>query len=243
MATQEYPEEFLERLRAVTKTRPRRVIDHILEHGQITTEELTNIYGYAHPPRAARDVREEGIPLITFNVTNAEGKTIAAYRFANPSEFRPGREGGRRNFPLAFKQRLLDQFGSQCKICSQYLEGRYLQIDHRVPFEVSGEPDELETEEYMLLCASCNRAKSWSCEHCPNWIEDKQQSVCQSCYWGNPDSHTHVALMQIRRLDISWAGDETSQHDRLRARARRSNQSISDYLKALLSRHLKADGE
>ena len=57
MTESEYSPEFLARLRAVTNLRPKRVIDHILEHGFVTTEELRIIYGYDHPPRAARDVR------------------------------------------------------------------------------------------------------------------------------------------------------------------------------------------
>jgi hypothetical protein len=53
---------FLTQLKAVTNKRARIVIDHILEHGFITTEELETQYGYKHPPRAARDVRGQGIP-------------------------------------------------------------------------------------------------------------------------------------------------------------------------------------
>ena len=54
------PKEFEARVRAITDKRPKSVIDHILEHGSVTTEELTNLYGYSHAPRAARDVRERG---------------------------------------------------------------------------------------------------------------------------------------------------------------------------------------
>lgn len=46
------------------------------------------------------------------------------------------------------------------------MDERDLQIDHRVPYEVAGESNELKTEDFMLLCGSANRAKSWSCEHC-----------------------------------------------------------------------------
>ena len=46
--------------------RPLIVFEHILEHGHITAEELKDNYGYNHPPRAARDVRENGVPLDTF---------------------------------------------------------------------------------------------------------------------------------------------------------------------------------
>ncbi len=65
MTGQIYPSEFLMLLKSVNAKRPKTVIDHILKHGQITTEELKNIYGYNHPPRAIRDVREQGIPMIT----------------------------------------------------------------------------------------------------------------------------------------------------------------------------------
>lgn len=54
---------------------------------------------------------------------------------------------------------------------------------------------------YMLLCASANRAKSWSCEHCENW-KLRDANICKSCYWAYPESYTHVAMQEIRRLDI-----------------------------------------
>ena len=41
----------------VRAKRPRTVIQHILQHGFITTEELSELYGYDHPPRAVRYVR------------------------------------------------------------------------------------------------------------------------------------------------------------------------------------------
>ena len=50
----------------IKNKRARIVIDHILKNGFITTEDLEKEYGYNHPPRAARDVRETGIPLSTF---------------------------------------------------------------------------------------------------------------------------------------------------------------------------------
>ena len=65
MSNTNYPKEFIKLLQSVKAKRPKTVIDHILKHGQITTEELKDTYGYNHPPRAARDVREQGIPLKT----------------------------------------------------------------------------------------------------------------------------------------------------------------------------------
>ena len=79
------PKDFLAKLKAVTKKRPKTVIDHILKHGFVTTEELKQM-GYEHAPRAARDVREQGIPLETFRVKDSNGRSIAAYRFGNPTK-------------------------------------------------------------------------------------------------------------------------------------------------------------
>ena len=66
----EYPKEFLDLLESVTAKRPRTVVQHTLKNGFITSQELKDIYGYNHPPRAVRDVREYGIPLITYRITS-----------------------------------------------------------------------------------------------------------------------------------------------------------------------------
>ena len=78
-----YPKKFLDLLESVTAKRPKTVIQHILQHGYVTSEELKNTYGYNHPPRAVRDVREYGIPLVTYRVTGSDGRKIAAYKFGN----------------------------------------------------------------------------------------------------------------------------------------------------------------
>lgn len=80
-----YPKAFLDRLNAVTAKRPRTVIQHILQYGFVTTEELKNL-GYEHAPRAARDVRELGIPLETFWTKDSNGRRIGAYRFGDPRQ-------------------------------------------------------------------------------------------------------------------------------------------------------------
>ena len=79
-SSQSLPDDFLQLCQSVTAKRPKAVIDHILQYGFITTEDLKEIYGYNHPPRAARDVREHGIPLETFRVVGSDSRKIAAYR-------------------------------------------------------------------------------------------------------------------------------------------------------------------
>lgn len=99
MTTNDLPDDFVEKCKAITAKRPRTVIDHILTYGFITTEELKDKYGYNHPPRAARDVREQGIPLETFRVTGSDGRKIGAYRFGNPARARFSKLSGRTGFP------------------------------------------------------------------------------------------------------------------------------------------------
>src|SRR5438105_9719825 len=150
----DYPKEFLELCRSVTAKRARIVIDHILEHGHISTEELKNKYGYNHPPRAARDVKEHGIPLERFTVVGSDGRKIAAYRFANPETLRFRRFGGRTGLSKELKHKLIAEYGCRCFIYCEEMPERELQIDHRVPYEVSGEPNEVKVEGFMLLCGS-----------------------------------------------------------------------------------------
>lgn len=230
--------DFLARLDAVTAKRPRTVIEHILKHGFVTTEELRSLYGYHHPPRAARDVREQGIPLETFTVEDKKGRTIAAYRFADLSKARYGLLGGRRIFSREFKQSLVEANRSRCKVCSGEREQRYLQVDHCVPYEVAGDIafDEKDLAAYMLLCGPCNRAKSWSCEHCQNWSEGKDPEVCQVCYWGNPDAYVHIALRQERRLDLVWSGKEVAVYEKLKAMAQTANEPMPEYVKRALDK-------
>jgi len=109
MTKQSYPPEFLKLLKSVVAKRPKTVIDHILKHGQITTEELKDTYGYNHPPRAIRDVREQGIPVITFRVTGSDGRKIAAYKFGDPSEVRATQLSGRTAFSSNLKDALIEK--------------------------------------------------------------------------------------------------------------------------------------
>jgi hypothetical protein len=162
----------------VKAKRPRTVIHHILQHGFITTEELSERYGYDHPPRAVRDVRENGIPLETFSVTSTKtGRKIAAYRLMERSEIIGSRVGGRKAFSKQFKGLLVERYGAKSAMTGESLEPRYLQIDHRVPYEVAGNASGETLEDYMLLDASDQRSKSWSCEHCDNWRTLRQPEI------------------------------------------------------------------
>ena len=219
-------------LRQITNKRARIVIEHILANGFITTEELEKKYGYNHPPRAARDVRESGIPLETFRVKDSTGRTIAAYRFGDTTQVRSGRLQGRQTFPKQFKDLLYEKQNGRCAICAGKFEPRYLQVDHRVPYEAAGDTnDELNPEHFMLVCGSCNRAKPWSCEHCENWINEKSPNVCLKCYWANPKNYVHIALREIRRTDIVWEQNEVQVYEKLKQKAEQNQVPIPEFVK------------
>lgn len=233
------PAALRQRLDTVAGKRARIVIEHILEHGHITTEELEVQYGYKHPPRAVRDVREQGIPLVTFKVKTSDGRTIAAYKFGDLEAIQAGKLGGRHVIPKEFKTALYEQSQGRCDVCLTPYEDRYLQVDHRIPYEIAGEGEALEWDmsAYMLLCGSCNRAKSWSCEHCPNWVA-RSGEVCKRCYWAYPVTYSHIALREIRRVDIVWDADEIAVYERLKALARESQIQIPDYVKRVIKDQL-----
>ena len=240
MTKQKLPPEFMKLLKSVEAKRPKTVIDHTLKHGQITTEELKDTYGYNHPPRAVRDVRELGIPLKTFRVTGTDGRKIAAYKFGDPSEVRSAQLSGRTAFSSSLKDSLIEKQGPRCNIYLEPFPVRELQIDHRIPFEIAGDNGELSEDisEYMLLCASANRAKSWSCENCENW-KNKSISACQSCYWAFPESYSHIALRDVRRLDLLWSGEEVAEYDVLIKEAEKVQEEAPEYVKNVLRNHFK----
>jgi hypothetical protein len=243
VADNPYPEAFLIKLRQIKGRRARIVVEHILTHGFITTEELETLYGYSHPPRAIRDVREQGIPLETFTVKSSTGRSIAAYRFGEVNLPASPQFAGRTAPSKQVKKELLVKQHSRCAVCQIQLDERYLQMDHRIPYLVAGEGDiaKDELDAYMLVCASCNRSKSWTCEHCDNGVTVKDASVCLTCYWASPGAYIHIALVPIRRLDLVWQDEEVEVYERLAKRARQESKLLQDIIKQILERQVDED--
>lgn len=230
------PKEFIALCHSVTAKRPKTVIDHILQYGFISTEELKETYGYNHPPRAVRDVREHGIPIETFRVIGSDGRKIAAYRFGDIAERKFTKLSGRTGLSKKIKEELVERYGGKCFIYLEKIDERELQIDHRVPYEVGGDGEgvELDSEDFMLLSGSANRAKSWSCEHCDNWNNIKDRTICLRCYWAYPEGYNHIAMRQLRRIDLVWQGDEIETYEKLKEEARSLEKEIPSFVKEIL---------
>lgn len=90
----------------------------------------------------------------------------------------------------------------------------------------------------MLLSGSANRAKSWSCEHCENWNNVKDRSVCLTCYWAYPENYSHIAMRQIRRIDLIWQGKEVEIYEKLKTQAQSLGSEIPEVVKEIIEKEL-----
>lgn len=236
-----YPESFIEKLSSVKSKRPKTVIEHILKHGFITSQELKNLYGYNHPPRAIRDVREHGIPIITYTTTGTDGRKIAAYKFGDPKDTSSNisKNLGRTVLSKSIKSALIEKYGPKCFIYLENIDEKDLQIDHRIPYEISGEIDESNIDNFMLLSPSANRAKSWTCEHCSNW-EEKNIEFCIKCFWSHPENYEHIAGNSIRIINRYFSGNEIEDYNKLISLAGADN--AQNLIKRIIHKFL-SDGD
>jgi hypothetical protein len=234
-----YPRKFLDLLNSVESKRPRTVIQHILKHGFVTSQELKDAYGYNHPPRAVRDVRERGIPIITYRVEGTDGRKIAAYRFGDPADVvgATSKSAGRTALSKALKQALIEKYGPRCFVYYEEMDEGILQVDHRVPYEITGENVQpADIDAYMLLSPSANRAKSWTCEHCENWGR-KEYEFCVNCFWAYPENYWHVAGKRQKVISIVFTGDEIEDYKRLIELS--GMEEAQDVIKKLIHDYLK----
>ena len=236
----DYPKDFLELLNSVKAKRPRIVIQHILRYGFVTSEELKDIYGYNHPPRAIRDVREYDIPIITHRITGKDGRIIAAYKFGDPTDIKNNlsKSSGRTALSKELKRALINKYGAKCFIYLEKMDETSLQVDHRIPYEMVGEMDEQNIDNYMLLSPSANRAKSWTCEHCKNW-QDKDRNFCSKCFWAYPEDYEHIAGKAERIITLTFTGNEIEDHNKLITLS--GKEHAKDFVKQILHERLNRD--
>lgn len=196
-------EETIQNLRSLAMSkRARAALEIMLERGAVTTKVLQEEYGLDHPPRAIRDLKDSGV-LVGSRRVKESGKSISEYFLEDVSALGPG--GAPRNpIKKADKDRIVAEFGGRCAVCGT--TSNPLQLDHRVPFAIAGDPPEWTSATAMPLCPSDNRAKSWACEHCENWTT-RDPEVCLGCMWCHPENYEHISMNPDRRLVVT-AHDE-----------------------------------
>jgi len=222
------------RLLAGLGKRPRTVLEILLKNGEVSTYELGEL-GYDQPPRAAQDLKEHGVRLVTtFGKHPKTNARMAIYRLAEDGEEVVGSSTGRVAFPKAFREEVFEHFNNRCNVCNVQYNARSLQLDHRIPFLVAGEAVEFRVPDFQPLCNSHQRAKSWECEHCPA-REAAETTQCKTCYWAIPDgSYLHIAGRQERRADVTFVGEEIAIYDALVKRAKTAKASVAETIKNAL---------
>lgn len=208
-----------------------KAVQLMLRDGQVTTDDLKTL-GYQHPPRAISDVKDQGIPIVTEMVRSPDGKRMARYSLGSAADIRAG-QAGRTNFSKAFRALLRKRYGDRDTITGATHDTRALQIDHRIPYRVSGDAGLGNVNAFMLLDGKSQRAKSWSCEQCRNYLDLRDPTICGTCYWAYPERYTHVAMVEQRRAEIVWTGPEIKDYDRLAQSAQVRGEPLSDTLKRL----------
>ncbi|MDV7992076.1 HNH endonuclease signature motif containing protein [Rhodococcus sp. IEGM 1374] len=203
--------------------------DYLIQNVTVTTEKLAEM-GYDHPPRIIADLKEAGVTLDKTTVKSSTGKNIAQYFLVE--KITDGR-AKRIAIPKKFREDLNAAYDHRCAICTGQFEGRELQADHRVPFFVGGDKPILDQADYMPLCASDNRSKSWSCEHCENF-EIKDVDTCVSCFWAHPEQYSHVAMRDERRINLTFQGDDVEVVDHLKSKAESAGLSVEQLAKQRL---------
>lgn len=221
----------------MTNKRARFVIDTILNKGFCSTEDLKN-GGYDHAPRAARDVRELGIPLDTFKIKDSNGKSIAAYKFGNWEVAKKtnqlAKASGRTQITEKLKNALIEKYGARCHLYGEEYPARLLQPDHRIPYEIGGDPiDMLDTNYFMLLSPSANRDKSWACEHCANWTE-KNVDMCKTCYYAYPEEYQHIAGEREKKINIVFNDEDIDLYNQIVEQAELCNISYQSAVKRMI---------
>nr|WP_304322960.1 hypothetical protein [Bifidobacterium catenulatum] len=198
------PENYVKKLKAVTAKRAGSVIAAMLKNGSVKQAELEAM-GYTHGPRAVRDVRELGFGVVT--VRGADG--FAIYAFDDPANNinQLAKSKGRTVLEKELRTALVAQYGARDFITLEHIDEDQLQVDHRVPYEIGGEPDHSDLTQFMLLSGSSNRLKSHTCENCPNWM-NRDVTVCESCFWAHPENYTHAACREERPLLLMFSSKD-----------------------------------
>jgi len=231
--------EYIDLVIPVASKRAKYVLDKLLSQGFITSQQLRD-EGYIHGARAIGDVRDNGIPLVTLDAKSEDGRSIARYELGPVSEIKRNKLGGRKAFPTSLKKVLVDRDGPYCAISEQELPIDQLQVDHRIPFYITGDISTARNPaDFMLLSRSMQRSKSWACENCNNLKKVFDIRICSTCYWAFPNAYDHIAMKEERRVDVVFTNGEVRIIDKLRDAARSDGVSIQAIIKNILAQFVR----
>lgn len=60
-----------------------------------------------------------------------------------------------------------------------------------------------------------------------------------SCYWAYPENYSHIAMRQIRRIDLIWEGTEVEMYEKLKSEAIALEKELPRFVKEILEVELR----
>lgn len=206
----------------------------MLSNGALTSSEMLS-FGHMHPARVIGDVRDQGIPVKTTTIFE-QGKRYASYTLGKARDINRVKFGGRKAIPSYIKDMLVARSGMRCQLSEATLENTDLEVDHRIPFALAGEPVHPKCPtNYMLLSRSMQMKKSKECAGCPNLKKLKSVDNCKECYWASPEHYTHTAMRQEQVTNINWTDEDAISLAKIRELAISHGISVESLIKKTLT--------
>jgi len=211
-----------------------KLLTALIEKGEMTTKELEES-GYGHPPRVRMDLQDIGIEIGTHyrNPHPQSGNRMGTYYLMSP---KPGEITKKRSPPpKSFKKKLVKNHNHVCAITQYVFPENELQMDHRVPFLVGGDPDSYELDDWMPLSGSAQMLKKKACDDCEN-SSAKDVKICGTCYWAFPERYNHVATIPQSVATMVFRGDvEVELFQKISDIARKNELTVNEVIKSILN--------
>ena len=96
----------------------------------------------------------------------------------------------------------------------------------------------MDLERFMLLSPSANRDKSWTCEHCENWIK-KDINMCKECYYAYPENYSHIAGKLEKRLSMTFNNKDMPLYYELHNQASTNGTTCEEEAKRIIEYYQK----
>ena len=59
--------------------------------------------------------------------------------------------------------------------------------------------------------------------------------------WAYPENYAHIAMRQVRRVDLLWEGDDVEIYERLKQKAISLEKEIPEFVKEIIKREIRID--
>lgn len=201
--------------------RGKKAVDALNEKGEVTKFDLIDKgVAASQTARAIRDLKDHGIPIVTKGRinTNRSKNPMVLYCYGKVADINSSWGIGRDNRNYRIKDELMEKYGNHCAFCGRRFNPSELQVDHRLPLKYFGDHSYSEDslEDYLLVCARCNRLKNTAVDQCAKTCyKTGDWEVIKSCYWYNPFNYSHICMRPIRRQVLDFEGNEVNLYNDL----------------------------